>query len=185
MGIGKTIGGVGFKFAGARLEAIDSSVIIANWPSSGLDLGAVEDAIAEKNGSARFVADGIGGMMRIGRGHAHQYALHPIAFAVAVGVANEPEIGRLHQEDAVFVKLETGRRIEVINEMRAFVGLASAFGVLEQDQAVADFAVGRAFRVVVPNGDPETAFGVPRHLDRFDRSEEHTSELQSHSFISY
>src|SRR5260370_42218680 len=49
MRIGKPVGGVGFKFAGARLVAIDGCVIITDWPGGSLHLRAMEDAIAEKN----------------------------------------------------------------------------------------------------------------------------------------
>ena len=51
--------------------------------------------------------------------------------------------------------------------MGEFVGFAITVGVLENDDAVAEFGSGGAARVVGPDGDPKTAFGVPGHLHRF------------------
>src|SRR5262245_42181275 len=48
--VGKTVGNVGLKFAGARLEAEDAAVVIAHRAIGRLDLGAMEDAVAEING---------------------------------------------------------------------------------------------------------------------------------------
>jgi len=49
-----------------------------------------------------------------------------------------PHIRRLHQEDAVLVKLKAGGGVEVVKKVDAFVGVAGVLGVFEDQDAVAD-----------------------------------------------
>src|SRR5205823_5942776 len=86
-----------------------------------------------------------------------------------VGVANEPQIGRLHDEHAVFVELKSGGAIEIVDEVRALVGFAVAVGVFENQNAVAGAACGGALGIARPDADPEAAFGVPIHLHGLDQ----------------
>ena len=128
----------------------------------------MEDPIAEVGGAARVEAHGVGGVVGVGGVDAVEDDLLVIADAVAVGIADEPEVGGLHDEDPVVPELEAGGGVEIVEEGRAFVGAAVVVGVLEDEELVADLASGRAFRVAGPCGDPETAAGIPCHLDRVD-----------------
>ena len=51
--------------------------------------------------------------------------------------------------------------------MDDLVRLAVAVGVFENQQTVTDLAGRCAFGIIGPYGDPETSFGVERHLHRF------------------
>ena len=106
--------------------------------------------------------------MRIGRVHAHQNALLPVGFAVAICVSDEPQVWRLHHEHAVFVELKAGRAIQVVQKVCDLVGLAVAVGVFEHQQAVAALAGGRALGITRPGGDPQAPPGIEGHLNRVD-----------------
>src|SRR4051812_34192022 len=104
--------------------------------------------------------------MRIGGVHSVQNALSPIGFAITIGIAKEQDVRSLNENNAVLVKLKTGGAVQVVNKVRALVGLAVAICIFKDEEAVALFAVGSAFRIIEPGSDPKTPFGVERHLDR-------------------
>ena len=116
MRIGEIVGDVGFKFSGARLKTVDGGVVVSHRAEGGFDVGAVEDAVAEINRAARVQTEGVGGVVRIGGVHAHEDPLDRPG--VAVDFRHVPQIRRLHEQHAVLVKLETGRRVQIIHEMR-------------------------------------------------------------------
>ena len=103
--------------------------------------------------------------MRIGRVHAVQNTLAPIGLAIAVGIAREPDVRRLYDDHAIFIELESGRAIQVVQEVCAFVGLAIAICVLEDKQAVTLLAERFAFRIIRPGGDPKAALRIKGHLN--------------------
>jgi len=148
--VGKIIADVKVELARARLETIDGAVGVAQRTGSRLYLRAVKHAVAEVNRAARFVADRVRRVMRVGAVHAHEDALLPIGPAVAVGIAHEPQVRRLHDQYAVAVKLKAGRAIQIVEEGRRLVRAPVAVGVLEDEQLVADFAGRRALGVIAP-----------------------------------
>ena len=168
MGIGEAVGDVGLELRGERLVTEDGGVVVADGTGGGLDLGAVEDTVAEINRTAGIKADGVGGVVRVGGVEAHQDALPGVSLAVAIRIADEPHVRRLHDEHAVLVELEAGRSVQVVEELGHLVRLAVAIRVLEDEEAVAVLAPRRAFRVIAPRGDPEPALRVPCRLDRVD-----------------
>ena len=101
--------------------------------------------------------------MRVRGVHAHQHALNGIGLAGALGVAREPQVGRLHDEHAVLVKLETSGAIQVVEERGGLGGFAVRTEV-EHEELVLDL-VGRAqLGIARPRGDPQAALGVEAHL---------------------
>ena len=165
--IGEAVSGVGLEFPGARLKTKKRAVDVAHGPEGGLNLRAVEDAVAEQNRAAGLVDERVGGVMGVGGVEAHEDFFAGVGLAVAVGVADEPEIRRLHDEQAVLVELKAGRAIQVVEVVGEFVGFAVTVGVFEDDDAVTELGGGGAARVVGPDGDPEAALGVPGHLHGF------------------
>src|SRR3546814_5321251 len=67
----------------------------------------------------------------------------------------------------------------------AAIARASAEVVLEQSRATQDYTVGGGLRFMRETNDVALVAGISIPLGRFDRSEEHTSELQSLMRISY
>src|SRR5213075_1803598 len=63
----------------------------------------------------------------------------------------------------------TGRSIQVVNEVNAFVRFAIAVGIFKDQQAVPSFTVRRALWIISPSRNPQPPLGVPGHLDRFDQ----------------
>ena len=164
--IGEAVRDVGLELASARLEAVDRRVVVTQRTVRRLDLRAVKDAVAQVNCAARIKRQRVGSVMRIRGIKAHQYAFLPVAPTVTVGVPHKPEVRRLHDQYAVLIELETGRGVQIVEERGHLVGAAVVVGVLENEQAVALLAERRALRVIPPDGDPQTAAGVPRHLQR-------------------
>ena len=167
VGIGEAVGDVGLEAAGEGFVTVEGAVDVAHGAERGLDLRAVENAVAENDRAARFIDEGVGGVVGVGGVETHEDAFTRISFAVTVGVADEPEIGGLHDEDAVFEKLETGGAIQAVEEGGAFVGFAVAVGVLEDNELVLDGGGGGELGVPGPDGDPEAALGVPGELEGF------------------
>lgn len=114
--VGEAVGDVGLQAAGAWIEPEDAGVIVAERSPGGLDLGAVEDTVTQVNGAARVETHGVGGVVGVGRVESHQHPLLPVRLAVAVGVADEPDIGRLDDQDAILVELESGGAVQVADE---------------------------------------------------------------------
>ncbi len=69
----------------------------------------MENAVAEIGRAAGIEHHGVGGVVRVGRVHAHEHALDRVGVIAALAVADVPQVGRLHEQDAVFVELEAGR----------------------------------------------------------------------------
>ena len=103
-------------------------------------------------------------MVRIGGVETHEHAFDELA--LAADIAHEPDIRRLHEQDAVLEKLETGGAVETVEPHGAFVGAAILVGVFEDEDLVAVLGEWRALGVVGPDGDPQAALGVEGHLHR-------------------
>ena len=106
--IGKAVGDITLEFAGQRLVPVDAAVVVSHRAAGCLHLSAVKHPVAEIGGTTRIEHHGVGGVMRVRRIHAHQHALFPVGPTVAVGIPGEPEIGCLHDQHAILVKLEAG-----------------------------------------------------------------------------
>ena len=166
VGIGEAIGHISLKAMGARLEAVDRTIVVAQRAVARLYLSAVEHAVAQVNRATRVQADGVGRVVRIGRIHTHEDALLGVGLAVIVGIANPPEIRGLHEQDSVLIELKASGAVQVVHEHRFLIGLAVAVGVLVDEQLIPHLAGRCALRVVGPHSDPETTAGIPSHLDR-------------------
>ena len=167
MGIGEAVGDVGLEAPGERFVTVEGAVDVAHGAERGLDLCAVENAVAENDRAARFIDEGVGGVVGVGGVETHEDAFTRISFAITVGIANEPKIGGLHDEDAVLEKLESGGAIQAVEERGAFVGFAVAVGILEDNELVLDGGGGGELGRPGPDGDPEAALGVPGELEGF------------------
>ncbi len=167
--VGEAVGHVAVEATGARFEPIDCAVDVANRASERFNVGAVEHAIAEIDGATGFVADGVGFVMGIGGVESVNDALFPIGFSVTVGVADEPHVGRLHDEDSVLVELESGRAVESVEECGAFREVPRFWIDIEHEEFVEHLGGRGEFGVAGPCGDPEASFGVEGHLDGVDQ----------------
>ena len=159
----EAVGRVFFDLHRPRLEAPRDGIAVPERPGGRLDLCAVKHAVARINRARGIGVERVGRVVRVRAVHAHEHALLFARFAVLAD-GHEPQIRRLHHEHAVLVKREAGRAVEIVEEGRAFVRFAVAVGVLENEQLVAVFAQGLALGIVLPRGDPQAAFRVPRHL---------------------
>ena len=64
--VGKAVGDVALKFARARLVAVNAGVIVPHRSLGGLNLRAVEHAVAQIGRAAGIQHHRVGGMVRIG-----------------------------------------------------------------------------------------------------------------------
>ena len=166
--IGEAVGHIAVKAIRARLVAIDRAVHIAHGAFECLDVGAVEDTIAEIHGTAGFIADGIGFVMRICGIQTVNNALFPVAFAIAIRVADIPHVGGLHDEHTIFIKLKTSGAVQTVKEGGAFREFAG-LGVDVEDQELVEDLGGRGgFRVARPGGHPQASARVEVHLHGVD-----------------
>ena len=166
--VGEAVGNVALKLVSARLEAIDAGVHVAHRAVRRLNLRAMEHAVAEVGRAAGIEHHRVGRVVRIGGVHAHEHPFLPVGVPVAVRVAHEPQVGRLHDEHAVLVELEPGRAIQTVEEMDDLVRLAVAVGVFKDKQAVARFAGRGPFGIIPPRGNPKASFGIKIHLHGID-----------------
>ena len=63
VGVGEAIGHISLKAMGARLEAVDRTIVVAQRTVARLDLSAVEHAVAQVNRATRVQANGVGRVM--------------------------------------------------------------------------------------------------------------------------
>ena len=167
MGIGEGVRHIGLKPGREGLVAVDGAVDVAHDAVDRLDLRPVKHAVAQQDGATRLVDEGVGGVVGVRGVEAHEHALFPVAPAVAVGVAHEPEIRGLHQQDAVLEELEAGRAVQSVEERGARISPSITVGVFEDDDLIGHARGRRELRVAGPDGDPEPAAGVKIHLHRF------------------
>jgi hypothetical protein len=131
--IGEAIGRVAHEFSGFRFVAVDRAVDVADRAVEGFHAAAVEDSVTQIDRAAGLQTKRVGGVVGIRRIDAMQYALAEIRLAVAIRVAEEPEVGCLHHQHAIAIELEPGRAIEAIGEGGDFRGFAGR-GVEVDDQ---------------------------------------------------
>ena len=185
MRVGEAIGHVAGQLVGLGFEAVDGAVGVAEHAVEGLDLGAVEHAVGEVDGASRFIADGVRLVVRVGGVHAGEQAFLPVGLAVAVGVADVPDVGGLDEDHAVLVELEAGRAVEAVEEGRGLEDLAGLRVEIQDDELVEDLGRRGGLRVGRPAGDPEAALGVEVHLHRVDELGDRGlvgDELDLHAF---
>ena len=183
--VGEAVGHVAGQLVGLGFEAVDGAVGVAEHAIERLDLGAVEHAVGEVDRASRFVADGVRLVVRVGGVHAGEQAFLPVGLAVAVGVADVPDVRRLDEDDAVLVKLEAGRAVEAVEEGRRLEDLAGLRVEIEDDELVEDLGGRGGLGVARPAGDPEAALGVEVHLHRVDELGDDRlvgDELDLHAF---
>ena len=81
------------------------------------------------------------------------YAL--VRAAVAVGIAQKPDVRNAPRDDAIPVWIDSGRDIQPIGEGGDFVVPAIAGGVLENLDRVASVAIGKPFSLRLKFASPE------------------------------
>ena len=172
MGIGESVGHVAQEPAGARLIAVDGAIHIAHRAGDGFHIGPVKDTIAEIDGTAGFIADGIGLVVRVRSIEAMNDPLLPVSLPIAVSVAHEPHVRRLHDEHAILIELEAGRAVQSVEEGGAFGELACLRINVEHDELVEVRRCGSRLRIRRPYGDPQSTAGVEIHLHRVDEVRE-------------
>ncbi len=153
--IGETVGHVGFEFLSARLVAINAGVGIAQHGRPRRFNGRVhERAFLEVERSARIEGEAVGGVMRVGRVDAVEDADSRVAMIAAGAVLEKHHIGRFGQQHAAVVELEACRAMQMVGENRAFVGVASALGVFENQELIVHFLFRLPVRIGRPGGHP-------------------------------
>ena len=167
--IGEAVGDVARELAGVRLVAVDRAVPVADRTVEGFHVGPVENAVAQIDRAAGLQAHRVRLVVRVRGIEPVQHPLLPVGLAVAVGVAHEPEVGRLHQQHAVLVKLEAGRAIQAVEEGRDLRRLAGLRVEVDDQQLVEVRGGRRGLRIGRPRGDPQAALGVEVHLHRIDQ----------------
>ena len=90
-----------------------------------------------------------------------------VGLAVAVGVAEEEDVGRIGDPDAAVADGDPRGDVQPVGEDGELVGLAVAVGVFEDLDAVAARA-RLAARVFEALGDPDPPALVERHRDGVD-----------------
>ena len=107
-------------------------------------------------------------MVRVSGIHAGEQAFLPVGLAVAIGIADVPDVRRLDEDDAVLIELEAGRAVEAVKEGGRLEDLAGLRVEIQDDELVEDLGRRRGLRVGRPAGNPEAALGVEVHLHRVD-----------------
>src|SRR3954468_299588 len=130
---------------------------------------------------SKIVNDGMG----IVRAQAGVELAHGFGFAIAVGVANQPNVGGRRSNDAIFIKDKAGDQFEPFVEDLFLIGTPIAVCINENRNAVGGGTLlrvgssnersgifpgldGRAFApagIFRCFGNPETALGVPIDTD--------------------
>ena len=106
---------------------------------------------------------GVGGIQTV------QNPLFGVGLAIAIGIAEEYQIRRLHDQHSVLVKLEAGGTIQAIGKGGAFHRLAG-FGIEIEDQEFVEYLGGRhRLGIRRPGRDPQSALGIEVHLHRIDQ----------------
>ena len=82
-----------------------------------------------------------------------------------VGVAQEPQVAGLLQQNAVPVEGEGAGSVELVGEEADAVGLAVAVGVFEEEEAVGRSGQGTLFGLGAAE-HAQPALAVPAHLHR-------------------
>ena len=167
--VGETVGNVSLESVGQRLESIEGAVGVPNRAGGGFDLRAMEHTVAKIGGTAGIAHHRVGRVVRVGGIDAVENALFKVGVIVSFSRFHIPQIRRLHEQNAVLVKGETGRAVQAVDEMCDFVGVTGALGVFKNKNAVTDFVIRGALRVGAPRGNPQTALGVPGHLHGLDQ----------------
>ena len=86
-------------------------------------------------------------------------------------------------QDAAVAELEAGRAVQAVGEDGHLVGLAVAVGVFEDQDLVVHLLLGLPVRIARPDGHPQPALGVERHLHRLGQLGNSFSEANRLTFI--
>ena len=160
------------EFPCHRLVAENGTVCVTNWTIKRLDVGAVENAVAQVHRTAGFVADRIRFVMRVRRIQTVQNALLGVGPSTAFAVSHKPKVRRLHHQHPVLVELKTGGTIETIGPGRHLCGLAR-FGIqIDDQQLVEHLGRGRVFGIIGPRSHPQTSLRIKGHLHWIDELRE-------------
>ena len=132
-----------------------------------LHLAGVEDAVPAVEPAVGPPGQRVGQLVGVGAAEAGRDDLAGVGLAVAVGVAEEEDVGRVGDPDAAVADGDARGDVEALGEDREPVGLAVAVGVLEDLDAVAARSGGAA-GIFEALGDPDPPALVEGHGDRVD-----------------
>ncbi len=161
--VGEAVRHVPFGFERSRVESPDRAVEVAGGAVGRLHLAAVEHTFAEVEPSA-VQQEAVGRVVRVARREVAQEARVLVGLAVAIGVLQVNEVGRLRDEHTVVPELKAGGIPQVVGEGGALVGLAVTIGVLQHEQTRAQRRADLPTGVVLPHRDPEPAVHVEGDL---------------------
>ena len=145
----------------------ETAVDTAHWSVGRFNVGMQKYAFAKHERAAGIRAVGANRVVRVVGIKAAQNDFAGIRFAVAVGVAQEHEIGLLGEIGALGSELEADRQMQMIGENGLLVRFSIPVGVLvDQDFVVGHCVTGTIMRVSWSHGDPEASLVVEGHLKR-------------------
>ena len=110
--------------------------------------------------------EGVDGVMAVAGAEAVQDDFAMIRLVAARSVFEEHQVRLGADIDAALAELDAGRQIEFVGEDGAFVGLARAFGVFEDQDLIVRRRAGQVMRVGRHRRHPESALRVPGHGER-------------------
>ena len=132
-----------------------------------LDVGRVEDAVEAVEPAVGSPGERVGQLVRVVAAEAGDDDLALVGLAVAVGVLQEENVGRVGDPHAAVADGDARGNVQSVGEDGELVDLAVAVGVFQDLDAVAA-RPGRVPRIFEALGDPDPAPLVERHGDRID-----------------
>ncbi len=111
-------------------------------------------------------AQGVEQVVRVFGAEPAQHHLAEVGLAIAVGVLEVQQLGRVGDIDATVSRQHTGRDQQVVGKHRRFLGHAVAVGVLEDDDLVVRALAWLNVRIEPAAHEPEPPLRIPVHLDR-------------------
>ena len=157
----------GFKLTGVRPDAQIESTEIESF--TGLDgsnrpaavpVGDVEPAIESPDQS-------IPSMLLVSPAKSFVKKHPEIRFAIASGVAQEPDVGRCDREDTIAPGKHGVGGLETVREESALVVAPISVGIGKSDNSAPGLAlVIEAHWIISHLGHPQTTVRAPRHVDR-------------------
>ena len=152
------------KLLGARIELINTAVVISNHTKGGFHLGMQKNALLEIDPTTRTAAPRADRVMIVLNAKTSQGQFLHIGHIITVGIFKEEDIGRLPHINSSISELDSGRQVKTVCKNSGLVGRTVTVGIFENDDLIIRHITGLELRVGPRAGHPEPPAGVPVHM---------------------
>ena len=159
----------GIHFQPAGFRTVLPPAAAAQFPDTigRLDAAVNIDALGKIQATIRAAFDAVQNVVGILRAEAAEQHLGLVRPAIPIGVLHEKELGAVGHISAAIARQNTGRDQQAFVKDGGLVRGAIAVGILQDHNLVGLGLAGLDVGIDGAAGHPETAFFIPRHLDRF------------------